>query len=195
MILERVTCAGLPPIEGVSVSISAEEGSRTASLDLAVIGMGVPVSIGQPVVLRAGKHVVLTGYVRDVNPAHDAESHTLQVNLVSRTIDYVECSADHPRARSSTRILPPSRGSWIRRDRRRGQRLVSKGAAAQDRAGRKAPSHRSSRRARGRGVLIHDTEKGRLKLSTKPEGTHSGGWFYGRNILAGSASFTEQGRY
>jgi prophage tail gpP-like protein len=195
VLLEKVSCSGLPPIKSCTISISAEEASRTASLDLVVIGTGMPVSIGRPVTLVASGTTLLTGYVRDVNPSHDAESRTLSVNLVSRTIDYVECSADHP----SGEILNKDILAIAKELDAYGIGVESDGSFPKEPRHKLEPGESAfssiERRCRGRGVLIHDTEKGRLKLSTKPSGTHSGGLIYGRNILAGSASFTEQGRY
>ncbi|OLP56829.1 hypothetical protein BJF92_12215 [Rhizobium rhizosphaerae] len=195
MILERVTAEGLPPIKTTRVSISAEEAARTATLDLLVLGPGLPVSIGTPVVLKASGEVLLTGYVRDVNPAHEAESHTLSVSLVSRTIDYVECSADHP----SGEILDKDLSAIAKELDASGIGIEADGDFPREPRHKLQPGESAfasiERRARGRGVLIHDTAEGRIKLAMKPEGTHAGGLVFGVNILAGSATFTEAGRY
>lgn len=195
MILETVTCSGLPPIKSCSISISAEEAVRTATLDLVVIGSGVPVSIGQAVTLKASGTTLLTGYVRDINPAHSEADRSLSVSLVSRTIDYVECSADHP----SGEILDKDLAAIAKELDTQGIGIESDASFPKEMRHKLIPGESAfasiERRARGRGVLIHDTEKGRLKLATKPEGTHSGGLIKGINILSGSATFTEKGRY
>ena len=51
------------------------------------------------------------------------------------------------------------------------------------------------RRARAQGILISDTPKGKLKLSSKPSGRHSSGFVLGVNIEEASANFTEAGRH
>jgi prophage tail gpP-like protein len=197
MKLEDVTASGLPPIIAVDVSVSAEEAVRTASVDCVIIGSGLPVSIGQPVTLAASGEVILTGYVRDMGTGYDDQTRTLNIGLVSKTVDLVECSAEH------------KTGEWMDKD-------LSEIANDLDTLGvgietdgstfEKEPRHKLitgesafqsiERRARGRGVLIYDTPKGRLKLATKPEGTHAGTLRRGVNILKGAtANFTERGRY
>jgi prophage tail gpP-like protein len=153
--------------------------------------------VGQAVELRASGEVILTGYIRDIGTGYEQDSRSLTINLVSRTVDFVECSADH------------ASGEWLDKD-------ISEIAKDLDSLGigietdgssfEKEPRHKLivgespyytiERRARGRGVLIHDTPKGRIKLATKPEGTHSGTLKRGQNILPGaSAQFTERGRH
>lgn len=195
--LEMVTVSGLPPMKSISIEVSAEEAVRTASGDFVITGSGVPVMPGLSTKITAGKDTLLTGYVRDVNTGYGEVDRTLSVSFVSRTVDLVEASADHPtgeilnkdllaiaRELDTSGVGIESDGTTFPVERRHklieGENLFSSVA----------------RRARGRGVLIHDTEKGRLKLSTKPGGIHAGTLRRGVNILPGaSASFTEKGRF
>lgn len=195
MPLERVTCTGLPPIKSCTINISAEEASRTAMLELVITGGSVPVSVGQEVTLKAGGTTVLTGYVRDVNPGHDAGGRTLSVGLVSRTIDFVECSADH----ASGEILQKDIAAIARELDSYGIGVEAEETFPVEPRHKLAPGESGfasiERRARGRGILIHDTPEGRLKLATKPVGLHAGRLEFGVNILTASANFTERGRY
>ncbi|MBP2560854.1 prophage tail gpP-like protein [Neorhizobium galegae] len=194
--LENVVASGLPPIKQVSIEVSAEEAARSASVDCVITGSGVPVSIGQPVTLTASGDLVLTGFVRDINTGYSQDMRTLGVTIFSKTIDMVECSADHPT------------GEWVNMDIAAIAKDLDKFGVGIEADGKfpAEPVHRLipgespfatiERRARGRGILIHDTEKGRLKLSTKPDGMHAGRLQRGVNIRVGaSASFTERDRY
>lgn len=192
--LEFVTASGLPAIMSISISMSIEEAVRTATVDVDPTGRGLGVSVGQAVTISAGD-VVLTGYVRDVNPEHDEQSRSLRVSLVSRTVDATECSVVHPTGEVLNKSLADI-----------GREFDTLGVGIEDDGGLPAePVHRLrvgetlfatlERRARGRGILLHDTPQGKLKLATKPAGNHAGGLIFGENIKRASATFTEQGRH
>ncbi|KEQ05752.1 phage baseplate assembly protein [Pseudorhizobium pelagicum] len=197
MPFEKITADGLPLIKGVDISVSAEEAVRTAQLECVITGSGIPVAIGQRTTLKASGEVVLTGYVRDINTGYAANMRSLSIGLVSATVDYVECSAEH------------ATGEWLDLsidDIARELDTLGIGIETDGSSFPKEPRHKLvqgespfasiERRARGRGILISDTEKGRLKLSTKPEGRHRGTLQRGVHILPGaSASFTERGRH
>jgi prophage tail gpP-like protein len=192
---ETIVIDGLPPHKTVSISMSAEEAVRTAALSLVPVGSGVPVSFGQPVTIKAGDDLLLTGYVRDVRPSHEADTRSLSVTIVSKTIDAVECSADHPTGEILNKNLTD-----IARE------LDTYGIGIEDdgdlpveprhklRTG-DSLFHSIELRARGRGILIHDTPQGKLKLATKPEGTHAGSLVRGINIQSASSALSEHGRY
>lgn len=197
MLLETVTATGLPPIKSIDISVSAEEAVRTARLDCVITGSGLPVAIGQQTVLRATEDDVLTGYVRDIGTGYVRDMRSLSIGLVSATVDYTECSAEH------------ASGEWLDMsidDIARDLDGFGIGIETDGTTFPKEPRHKLivgespfasiERRARGRGILIHDTEKGRLKLATKPAGRHKGTLKRGVNILPGaSANFTERGRH
>lgn len=195
--LERVVIDGLPPIKSIDISISAEEAARTASGDFVLVGDGVPVSPGLPVTISASGDLLLTGYLRDVNTGYVANDRSLACSFVSKTIDLIEASADHP----SGEILDKDLTAIARELDSYGVGIETDGTEFPAEKRHKLQLGESGfssieRRARGRGALIYDTPKGRLKIATKPEGTHAGTLKRGVNILPGSsASFTEQGRF
>ncbi|WP_283196609.1 hypothetical protein [Rhizobium sp. BT04] len=192
---ENLTISGLPPYKSITISYSAEEAVRNASIVLMPAGIGVPVQPGQSVTIKAGSDVLLTGYVRDVQPSHDANDRALSVTVVSRTVDATECSVDHP----TGEVLKQDLASIAKTFDTLGIGVESDGSLPVE------PRHKLrtgetlfqtiERRARGRGILIYDTPKGKLKLATKPEGTHSGGLIWGQNIEQASSSITEYGRH
>lgn len=195
--LETVVVDGLPPVLSIEISISAEEAARTASGTFVISGPGVPVMPGLPTRITATGTVLLTGYVRDVDTGYGETDRTLGCSFVSRTIDLIETSADHP----SGEILNKDLLAIAKELDSTGVGIESDGSGFPPEPRHKLIEGESAfssieRRARGRGVLIHDTEKGRLKLSTKPGGIHAGTLKRGVNILPGArASFTEAGRY
>jgi len=177
------------------MSMSADEAVRTATAEISPVGSGLPVAPGQEVRIYAGSDLLLTGFVRDVRPSHDAETRAISVTMVSKTVDATECSVIHPTGEVRNKSLAD-----IARE------FDHLGLGVEDDGGLPVePLHRLregesqfgtiERRARGRGILIHDTAEGKLKIATKPAGTHGGGLIFGRNIRSASAAFSEQGRY
>jgi len=195
--LETIVIEGLPPMISIEIAISAEEAVRTASGSFVIQGSGLPVVPGQPTKITANGDLLFTGYVRDVNTAYTEDSRSLGCTFMSRTVDYVETSADHP----TGEILKKDIAAIARELDSAGVGIETDGSTFPIEPRHKIIEGESAwasveRRARGRGILIHDTEKGRIKLSTKPGGIHSGMIKRGVNILPGSgASFTEAGRY
>ncbi|MDI7864291.1 hypothetical protein MRS76_20340 [Rhizobiaceae bacterium n13] len=193
--LEQVTASGLPPIISLTINLSAEEAVRTAEIAVVPAGDRVPVAPGQATVIKAGNDLLLTGYVRDVRPGHDAGSRSLVVTVCSRTVDATECSVEHP----TGEVLDKDLGAIAKEFDSLKIGIESDGGLPRE------PRHKLrdgetlfsaiERRARGRGILIYDTPKGRLKLATKPEGTHKGGLIWGVNILQASSELTERGRH
>lgn len=194
--LETVRVSGLPPTKSIDINVSAEEAARSASGEFVITGSGVPVMPGLATTITASGDLMLTGYVRDVGTGYERDSRTLRCGFVSKTVDYIECSADHTTGEILNKDLVAiareldSAGVGIEADASfppeiRHKLMVGESAFSS-----------IERRARGRGALIHDTEKGRLKIATKPAGMHAGRLQRGVNILGGaSASFTEAGRY
>lgn len=196
---EIVAVSGLPPLKSISISASAEQAVRTARVECAITGDGLPVMPGQAVTVTAGGEPVLTGYVRDVDTGYDENDRTLGVGLCSRTVDACECSVDHPTGEVLKKNLVEI-----------GRALDGQGIGIED-DGTAFPvedSHKVlqgetlfetiERRARKRGALLYDTPGGKLKIATRPEGMHKGRLIGGVNIIASgrpSASFTEAGRY
>ncbi|WP_438752067.1 phage baseplate assembly protein [Pararhizobium sp. O133] len=195
MMLETVLASGLPPHESISISVSAEEAVRTASMVVAYVGPGLPAIPGQPVSITASGTLILTGYVRDVNPSHDAETRSCSLTIVSRTVDATECSVLH----STGEVLDKDLAAIAREFDGLGIGVEDDGGLPKEVRHKLNPGeslfHTIERRARGRGILIHDTPEGKLKLATKPAGTHSGSIVRGRGIITASSTLTEKGRH
>lgn len=193
--LEDIVINGMPAHMRFSMSMSAEEAVRTATVDIVPSTSGLPVQPGDAVRISAGGDLLLTGYVRDVRPRHDAGTHDLSVTVCSRTVDATECSVDHP----SGEVLDKDLAAIAEEFDGLGIGIESDGSLPKEvrhklRTG-ETLFETLERRARGRGILIYDTPEGKLKLATKPEGTHSGGLIYGTNIESASAEITERGRH
>lgn len=193
--LETIIIEGLPPHVSISMTMSAEQAVRTATLDLAFTGKSLPCLPGDKTRVLASGDLVLTGYVRDVNASHDMTSRTLGVSLVSRTVDATECSVVHPTGECMDKDL----ATIAREFDGLGIGIEDDGDLPKEPRHKLATGeslfHSIERRARGRGILIYDTPEGKLKLATKPQGTHAGGLVFGRNILAASSSLSEKGRH
>ncbi|MBB3965956.1 phage baseplate assembly protein [Rhizobium metallidurans] len=194
---EKVTVAGFPPIKQITINVSAEQAARSANLDLVIKGPGIPIVIGQDAVIKATGTLMLTGYVRDVDTAYTEAERSLGCSLVSRTVDFVECSAEHKTGEIFDKDIVAiaeeldSLGIGIKSD---GTRFPKEPRHKLNLG--ESPFSSIERRARGRGALIHDTAKGEIMIASKPGGTHVGTLRRGQNILPGaSASFTESGRY
>lgn len=195
--LETVVVSGLPPIMSIDINVSAEAAARSASGYFVITGSGVPVVPGMETRITASGDLMLTGYVRDVSTGYSETDRTLSCGLVSRTVDYVECSAVH----ESGEILNKDVAAIAKELDSYGIGIETDGVKLPIEARHKLSVGESAfasieRRIRGRKLLLHDTAEGRLKLASKPAGVHSGTLRRGVNILPGaSASFTERGRY
>jgi prophage tail gpP-like protein len=195
--LETVVVEGMPPLKSIQLTVSAEEAVRIGDGDFVIIGPGLPVVHGQETRVLASGDLMLTGYVRDVRTSYDADSRFLGCSLVSRTIDFVECSADH----ESGEILNKDLLAIANELDGTGVGIETDGTELEIEPRHKLRQGESAfasieRRARGRGLLIHDTPQGRIKIASKPAGQHAGMLKRGVNILPrASANFTEKGRF
>lgn len=195
---ETIVIAGVSvPLKTFSMSISAEEAVRTANGTFAITGSGLPNHPDDEISISANGTLLLTGFVRDVNPSYEADgsSRDLSMSFVSRTIDATETSVDHQSGEALNKSLPD-----IARE------FDNLGIGIEDDGGLPIETRHKlipgeslfgtiERRSRGRGILIHDTPQGKLKLATKPAGMHAGTLKRGVNIKAARASLTGQGRY
>ncbi|MDB5582838.1 MAG: hypothetical protein JWR80_8014 [Bradyrhizobium sp.] len=196
--LETVIISGVSvPMKSITISYSAEEAVRTANGDFAISGTGVPVHPDDEVTITSNGTLLLTGYVRDVNPSYDANSATrsLSLSFVSKTVDATETSVDHETGEVRDKSLAD-----VARE------FDNLGIGVEDDGGLPVePRHKLEpgdslfatieKRARGRGILIHDTPEGKLKLATKPAGMHAGTLKRGVNIEKASATFTGKDRH
>jgi prophage tail gpP-like protein len=83
--------------QSISVTLGMEQ--ITGSFDLTVSDRGRPdawaLLPGDACRVLLGKATVITGYIDDVNPDYDKESHSIQVTGRDRAGDLVDCSAIH----------------------------------------------------------------------------------------------------
>jgi prophage tail gpP-like protein len=196
--LETVVISGVSvPMKTFTMSISAEAAVRTASGTFAITGPGLPNHPDDEVTITANGTLLLTGYVRDVNPSYDAKgkSRDLSMSFVSRTVDATETSVDHTSGEVLDKSLPDI-----------GREFDTLGIGIEDDGGLPVETRHKlvpgeslfqtlEKRARGRGILIHDTPEGKLKLATKPAGMHAGALARGNNITAASATLTGKDRH
>ena len=147
--------------------------------------------------IEASGDLILTGYVREIGPSHDANSHRISVSIASRTIDAVEASIDHPTGFARDKDLVEiarefdTAGVGIVGEEKfpkEKARFVNTGESLFDHIRALARSH---------GALIYDTAEGQLRIAKKPRGRHSGALSIGDggNIVSASATLSGQGRY
>lgn len=195
---EHVVISGVAaPVKSISITISAEDAVRTAEGSFALSGPGLPNLPDDAVTITASGTLLLTGYVRDVKPSYSAKgnSRDLSMSFVSRTVDATETSVDH----TSGEVLNKSLADI-------GREFDNLGIGVEDDGGLPVESRHKlipgetlfetlEKRARGRGILIHDTPEGKVRLATKPAGMHAGTLRRGVNIEDASATLTGQGRH
>ena len=192
---ETVTADGLPPIIGMdSLTVGADQAVRTANFALDPTWNQWP-EVGDEVTVNFGQTLMLTGYVRDVRPAHSENRFTLNASVCSRTVDATECSCDHDGGEIRQKDLKAIADELDKL----GIGIVSDGDMPKLDRHKVRPGETLystlERRMRAQGGLISDTPKGKLKLSKKPSGRHSSGLVLGINIEEASATFTEAGRH
>src|SRR5690606_20598892 len=84
------------PHTSCTLMASAEQAVRQASFDIAWTGPGIPCRPDDEAVIAVSGEIWGVGYVRDVNCDHDERVRQYRVTFVSRAIDAVEASIDHP---------------------------------------------------------------------------------------------------
>ncbi|HEV2501483.1 MAG TPA: hypothetical protein VGV39_00310 [Mesorhizobium sp.] len=188
--------AGRPlPHKACRLSASAEGAVREATFTVIHVGAGIPCQPDDVATIAVSGEVWGTGYVRDVRGSHGETDRSYEVTFVSRTIDAVECSIDHPTGyKKDCDLLDIARefdtlGIGVEgspKTERKARHKVIPGESL---------FQTLETDARAQGVLIQDTEKGKLKLADKPEGRHAGGLVRGRNIKQADAQITGAGRF
>lgn len=182
------------PHKSCSLTASAEEAARQASFDVAWNGQGLPCQPGDPATVTVSGELWGTGYV-DVKPSHNERERSYSVNFVSRTIDAVECSIDHPTGlKRDADLMGIARefdtlGIGVEGDVQTAVKKVHKVRPGE------SLFDTIELDVRGQGVLIHDTERGRLKLADKSEGRHAGALVRGVNIKSASADLSDVGSF
>jgi len=190
----RVNGRKLPHTE-CTLNCGAEEVERDASFSVAWNGAGLPCETQEPATVHIGSELWLTGEVRDINPAHDAESRTYQINLISATCDASECSVVHPTGLVKNADMMAvakafdTLGIGVEGDVQTEIKRVHKlrqGETLIDTLETEASNQ---------GVLIHDTPEGKLKLADKPEGRHAGTLKRGVNIKSATGALSSAGSF
>lgn len=183
------------PWQLVSVSMSADEAVRTASVTVHLEPGASPPWPDTPATISAGGEVLLTGYVRDFEPSQEEESRTASVTFVSRTVDAVECSIDHKTGFAKQKDLKGIADTFD-----------SCGVGCEvEGSFETLPRHQIvpgeslfetlEPLARAEAAVIHDTGQGKLRVVKKPDPAHAGGLAIGVNIISASASFSGEGSH
>lgn len=181
----------------IEIDYSVEQAARTASLKISDYGGAFPVEHGQPCTVSASGDLVVTGYVRDIMPSHDESGHHVMISVVSRTVDLVEASIDHPTGFVRKKTLDDvarefdTAGVGIEFD----QAFPVEPASFVN-TGRSWFYHMEPL-ARAHSAFIYDDENGKAQVAVKPRGRHSGALTIGNggNIIAASAKISEHGRH
>lgn len=181
----------------VSISYSVEQAARTASLVISDFGGALQMRPGAEAQVLASGEAIVTGYVRDVRPSHDANRHSVSISIASKTVDLVEASIDH--ATGEVRDMDLQRiaeafdtsgvGVEVQGDyRREPVRRVNAGESW---------FYHIEPLARSYQAFIYDTPEGTAIIAQKPTGRHAGALSIGDggNILSASATLTEEGRF
>lgn len=178
------------PHTSCTLMASAEQAVRQASFDIAWTGPGIPCRPDDEAVIAVSGEIWGVGYVRDVNCDHDERVRQYRVTFVSRAIDAVEASIDHPtmiaedvdlmQVAQTFDTLGVGVEGEVRTEKKRVHKVVP---------GESLFSTIESE-ARSQGVLIYDTPEGKLRLADKPEGRHSGALILGVNIISASGTLS-----
>lgn len=181
----------------VSVSYGVEQAARTAALTVSDFAGAMPFRPGTECQLLAGGDLLITGYVRDVRPAHEGDRHSVSLSIVSRTIDAIEASIDHP-----TGFVKEKDLAAIAREFDRTGVGIETGEGFPVEPASFVNTGQSLFRhieplARSHSALIYDTPDGKLRLAKAPRGRHGGVLSIGAggNIISASATFTENNRF
>lgn len=181
----------------VSIDISVEQAARSASLTISDYGGNLRIKPDMPCVLRASGDLLLTGFVRDVSPSHDGNQHQVQIGIISKTVDLVEASIDHPTGFVEKMDVGEigktfdTDGIGVEVDEsfpQEPRRFVNTGESW---------FYHMEPLVRSHSGFIYDTPEGTIRIAKKPRGRHSGALMIGDggNIIAASAKLTGKGRH
>lgn len=181
----------------ISIDYAVDHAARTASLVVSDYAGAMPFHWGDEATISAGGDTILTGYVRDVSPSHDGERHQVHISLVSKAIDAVEASIDHPTGFVKQKDLV----AVAREFDTAGVGIVASESFPVEPArfvntGESLFYHLEPL-ARSHSAFLYDTPEGKLRIAKKPRGRHAGGLAIGPggNIISASANFSEDGRF
>lgn len=183
--------------EDVSITYAADQAARTAKLTVSDFAGAVPFRPGEPCTISASGTLILTGYVRTVTMQLDSSDHSVELEIVSRAVDAVEASVDHP-----TGFLRDKRLDEIARE----FDSCGVGIECSEQFAKEPRTYLQTGQslfdtiaplARASDALIYDTPEGRLRIAKKPRGRHAGQIAHGEggNIISGSATVSEDQRF
>ena len=184
-------------------SASVEDATREAGLTVRVFASVLGTAVDKPATVLFGDDLAtadlwLTGFVRDVEPEHDAEEWNANVSIVSRSVDAVESSIDDDTGLLEGEHDAAAIGNHFDGT---GVRYRALDPLPKERDWKIVPGQSSwqevERALRSRGGLIYDDERGDLVLATKPHGRHAGTISIGKggNVLEAGAQLTGAGRF
>lgn len=181
----------------VTISYSVEQAARTANLVMSDFGGTLAIRPDDPCTLSASGDVLITGYVRDVRPSHSERQHSVSVSIVSKTIDLVEASIDHPTGEVVKKDMKGIAEAFDMQG--VGVEVEGDYPVEPVRRVNTAESwfYQLEPLARSHEAFIYDTPEGKAKIAQKPTGRHSGALSIGDggNITAATATLSGQGRF
>jgi prophage tail gpP-like protein len=136
-----------------------------------------------------------TGYIGDVTPRHGADGGSIGIEWLSKTIDTVESSVDHPTGYAEEKDIL----ALAQEFESAGIEWTSEDAFEKEPDFSVIPGESNfqaaERLARSKGLLIYDDPQGRAVIASKPAGRHDGGLALGVNIVAASGKLSGKGRH
>lgn len=154
-----------------------------------------PVVPGQACTVEIGDELVLTGYLDEVLPDYDAESHALQANGRSRASDLVDCSGKEKRLDGLTlgqiaRTLAQPFGievvDTVRDGKAFGSFVLEDG---------QSPAEAIERAAQLRGARVVSDAQGRLVIVHAVQRRIKTALILGDNIRKASGAFSDRDRF
>ncbi|MEP9397940.1 phage baseplate assembly protein [Mesorhizobium sp. KR2-14] len=181
----------------VEIEYGVEQAVRCARLVISDFEGELKIRPDMPATIKASGDLIITGYVRDVEPEHDENSHKVTVSVVSKAVDLVETSIDHPSGFVSQKDIGEiaktfdTEGVGVEVDEDFPVEPASFVNTGDSWFYHMEPMTRSH------GAFIYDTPEGKIRIAYKPRGRHDGGLTIGDggNIIAASAKLTGKARY
>jgi prophage tail gpP-like protein len=181
----------------VSIEYGIEQAARTAELTISDMEGDLPIKPDMPCIVAASGETIITGYVRDVAPSHSESGHSVSVSVVSKVVDLVESSIDHPTGFAKDKTVKEIadefdvNGVGIEIDEEfpvEARRFVNTGESW---------FYHMEPLVRSHAGFIYDTPEGKARIAIKPRGRHSGALKIGEggNILSASAKLSGKERY
>jgi len=181
----------------VEIDYGVEDTARVARLVISDFDGGLTIRPDMPATIKASGDLIITGFVRDVEPEHDEESHKVVVTVVSKAVDLVETSIDHPTGYVSKKDVGEI-----------GKAFDTEGVGVEvDEDFPVEPAsfvnsgdswfYHMEPLTRSHGAFIYDTPEGKVRIALKPRGRHAGSLSIGDggNIIAANAKLTGKARY